>query len=97
MSLCDVLYFVPVLPTLPEHVLGRYQKKSGQGQFVPLKLFAPKLVRLEELSWVWSAMESITLWRLARTSFQETLTSFNIFSLAVSDQVHTFAHVIASS
>ncbi len=38
MSLCDILYFVHVLPalsslpTLPGHVLGRCQKKSGQGE-----------------------------------------------------------------
>lgn len=38
MFLCDILYFVPVLPalsslpTLPGHVLGRCQKKSGQGE-----------------------------------------------------------------
>lgn len=44
MSLCDILYFVPVLPalsslpTLPGHVLGRCQKKSGQGQQSQLAL-----------------------------------------------------------
>lgn len=44
MSLCDMLYFVPVLPalsslpTLPGHVLGRSQKKSGQGQQSQLAL-----------------------------------------------------------
>lgn len=44
MSLCDILYFVPVLPalsslpTLPGHVLGRCQKKSGQGQQSQLTL-----------------------------------------------------------
>lgn len=43
MSLCDILYFVPVLPALsslpklPGHVLGRCQKKSGQGQRRPLR------------------------------------------------------------
>ena len=44
MSLCDILYFVHVLPalsslpTLPGHVLGRCQKKSGQGQQSQLAL-----------------------------------------------------------
>lgn len=44
MSLCDILNFVPVLPalsslpTLPGHVLGRCQKKSGQGQQSQLAL-----------------------------------------------------------
>lgn len=44
MSLCDILYFVPVLPalsslpTLPGHVLSRCQKKSGQGQQSQLAL-----------------------------------------------------------
>ena len=44
MSLCDILYFVTVLPalsslpTLPGHVLGRCQKKSGQGQQSQLAL-----------------------------------------------------------
>lgn len=44
MSLCDILYFVPVLPalsslpTLPGHVLGRCQNKSGQGQQSQLAL-----------------------------------------------------------
>ena len=44
MSLCDILYFVPVLPalsslpTLPGHVFGRCQKKSGQGQQSQLAL-----------------------------------------------------------
>lgn len=44
MSLCDILYFVPVLPALsslpklPGHVLGRCQKKSGQGQQSQLAL-----------------------------------------------------------
>lgn len=44
MSLCDIRYFVPVLPalsslpTLPGHVLGRCQKKSGQGQQSQLAL-----------------------------------------------------------
>ena len=44
MSLCDIHYFVPVLPalsslpTLPGHVLGRCQKKSGQGQQSQLAL-----------------------------------------------------------
>mgnify|MGYP004620386923 CR=1 FL=1 len=44
MSLCDILYFVPVLsalsslPTLPGQVLGRCQKKSGQGQQSQLAL-----------------------------------------------------------
>lgn len=44
MSLCDILYFVPVLPvlsslpTLPGHVLCRCQKKSGQGQQSQLEL-----------------------------------------------------------
>ena len=44
MSLCDILYFVPVLPalsslpTLPGYVLGRCQKKSGQGQQSQLAL-----------------------------------------------------------
>lgn len=41
MSLCDILYFVPVLPalsSLPGHVLGRCQKKNGQGQQSQLAL-----------------------------------------------------------
>lgn len=50
MSLCDILYFVPVLPalsslpTLPGHVLGRCQKKSGQGQQSQLALGQLNLV-----------------------------------------------------
>lgn len=50
MSLCDILYFVPVLPalsslpTLPGHVLGRCQKKSGQGQQSQLALGQLSLV-----------------------------------------------------
>lgn len=50
MSLCDILYFVHVLPalsslsTLPGHVLGRCQKKSGQGQQSQLALGQLSLV-----------------------------------------------------
>lgn len=50
MSLCDMLYFVPVLsalsslPTLPGHVLGRCQKESGQGQQSQLALGQLNLV-----------------------------------------------------
>ena len=44
MSLCDILYFVHVLPALPGHVLGRCQKKSGQGQQSQLALVQLSLV-----------------------------------------------------
>lgn len=50
MSLCDILYFVHVLPalsslpTLPGHVLGRCQKKSGQGELAQLALGQLSLV-----------------------------------------------------
>ena len=50
MSLCDILYFVHVLPalsslsTLPGHVLGRCQKKSGQGELAQRQLGQLSLV-----------------------------------------------------